>query len=66
MNKPNWNDAPEWASYYAENEDGTRHWYENEPLKCYAGWGLGVGYGRTERICLQKHDWSDSLQERPK
>lgn len=29
--KPDWKDAPEWATHLAMDDDGTWHWFANEP-----------------------------------
>ncbi len=29
--KPSWNNAPDWANYLAQDDDGNWHWYESEP-----------------------------------
>jgi len=31
MNKPDWNDAPEWAKYLAMDGDSVWVWYGSEP-----------------------------------
>ena len=30
---PDWSQAPEWANYYAIDDDGQCFWYENEPVR---------------------------------
>lgn len=31
-NKPNWNDAPEWANYLAQDKTGRWWWFKDEPV----------------------------------
>ncbi len=33
INKPQWEDAPDWANYLTKDDDGTRAWFENEPFR---------------------------------
>ena len=32
MNKPSWNDAPEWANWLAQDRNGQWFWHENIPV----------------------------------
>ena len=59
MNKPNWNYAPEWANYVAQDEDGTWYWYEDAPEKCPDSWRPQGKYEAT-----QQH-WETTLESRP-
>lgn len=40
--EPNWQDAPEWAMWWAVDADGLAHWCEEEPILVvtvnYCGW----------------------------
>ena len=36
MNRPDWKDAPEWAQWVAQDDDGSWVWYAEEP-ECYYG-----------------------------
>ena len=29
--KPDWKDAPKWAKWLAQNDDGQWYWFENKP-----------------------------------
>ena len=60
--KPNWQDAPEWANYLAQDLNGLWAWYECEPDKNLITWGTNIGrtqYAETD------HDWENSLEARP-
>lgn len=61
--KPDWKDAPEWANYLAQDEDGEWHWYKGKPFPVGDGWWptdhpiAKAGYDRN--------DWEDTLEQRP-
>jgi hypothetical protein len=46
--KPDWKDAPEWAMWLAQDEDGDWFWYENKPVRVGGVWGA-VG-GRSQFV----------------
>jgi hypothetical protein len=65
-----WNKAPRWAKWYAEDKNGKKYWYEkkpwiNERWKC---WNTEENnayvkiFGKTE----PNENWKDSLIKRPK
>ena len=65
QNKPSWKNAPEWAKWLAQDEDGELFWYENEPKlsECLFSYAGGkVKYISTEKIL---GDWRDTLEKRP-
>lgn len=33
MDKPSWDNAPEWAKYLAMDEDGSWFWYQYQPIR---------------------------------
>lgn len=62
--KPNWKTAPEWASYFAINNDGTGWYYEVEPtwsnqLEC---WTPEAG---TKREVVQLEEGNGTLIKKP-
>ncbi len=62
--KPNWHDAPEWASYLAKDKNGSWSWFENKPWRDEGYWDArgmesNAGY-------FIEHDWRESLEEKPK
>jgi len=36
--KPDWKDAPEWANWFAVDEDGACYWYGDEPFMSGGVW----------------------------
>ena len=32
MQKPSWDDAPEWARYLAQDDDGWWYWFDEKPV----------------------------------
>lgn len=62
--KPSWSEAPSWAMWLAQNDDGQWWWYENKPEVCHS-----MGYhcaesGRSEEATYEE-DWDDTLEARP-
>ena len=62
MPKPNWDDAPEWANYLAQDEDGTWFWYSYKPV-ITNGEYWDARDGNTEPASVE--DWEKSLEKRP-
>ena len=62
--KPDWNDAPEWANYVAMDKNGDWFWYEYEPLLTPGSHGFYVHTGKNGRV--EKKNWQESLQKRPR
>ena len=60
--KPNWDNAPEWAKYWAVDENGCCWWYENEPKAFRVAW---VEKTRREIAYGSCKAWETTLQERP-
>ena len=58
-----WENAPEWANWYAIDDDGSKTYYEYKPEPVIAGWWYSEK-GRTESFLVR--DWQSTLQERPK
>lgn len=61
MNKPEWKDAPAWASYLAMDEDGIWWWYEQKPYLENSFWD---SHGRRFRV--NDTSWKDTLESRQK
>lgn len=65
MQKPDWCDAPDWAKFLAQNDDGQWFWYEKKPSK-----SRGMGYffaenGGEYEEAGWADDWEDTLEARP-
>lgn len=63
MSKPNWEDAPFWAEYLSQDENGAWYWFENEPLRNRSG----------EWVCMEGDcmpaasgtEWAETLEKTP-
>lgn len=71
MSKPDWNDAPEWAMWLAQDFCGDWAWYQDEPpideetqswvwVDPFNGEWMLAGY--TETI---GDEWRNTLEQRP-
>jgi len=64
--KPNWDNAPEWAKYWAMDSDGECFWYEIHPTTNNVDeWIERSIEGKTEKDWRVCKSWQDTLQERP-
>ena len=63
QNKPSWKDAPEWAEWLAQDEDGEWKWLAGLPGKYVDGWTAVKIKGCCKGIALG--DWRDTLERRP-
>lgn len=61
--KPDWKDAPEWAKYLAQNEDGRWFWYEENPQLYFDLWWSNEGRKAFAGDPLK--GWGESKEERP-
>lgn len=63
--KPEWSDAPEWANWLAQDEDGEWWWFEGEPkldsdcFYCHSKREDQASIGRV------LGDWRNTLERRP-
>ena len=64
MNKPDWKDAPEWAQWLAQDEDGTWWWYENAPKVILSRTWFDSGRARKVSDNYSEN-WRESLEQRP-
>lgn len=68
MNKPDWNDAPEWAMWLAQDSypDGMWVWFEEEPTFIDGGWiqDAGTDWLQTEHEATEQHA-ENTLEPRP-
>jgi len=62
--KPDWKDAPEWARFVAQDDDGDWYWYESEPQAGSHSW-VEHGNGRILFAAESAADWRDTKGRRP-
>jgi len=66
MTKPNWNDAPEWAEWLAQEENGDWFWHEEKPIVSI----LRIWREHNGRVCLASRgskrnpEWHKTLEHR--
>ena len=67
MNKPSWDEAPEWANWIAQDRDGEWWWFEYQPEESFEfnGWRITGGFADEATRCQVNDKWYDTLQERP-
>lgn len=65
-NAPDWKDAPEWAQWVAQDEDGDWYWYENKPRLFDKHWMIDGGKTEFKFFDIHTPDWRETLQERTK
>lgn len=75
--RPDWDDAPSWAMWWACDPNGQAYWYGIEPLLYetvdFAGWGQHIMQGEAQggwRFCREYEiplgvDWRTLIQRRP-
>lgn len=66
VNKPSWNDAPEWANYLAQDYDGTWVWYEYRPKPIEESNYFSCWKGKFLKVSSDNTDWKKTLEKRPK
>ena len=71
MPKPDWSRAPEWAQWWAVDEDGSAYWFDSMPFHLsLAAWHKSDEHGLIELdryICDDGiyENWMQSLHHRP-
>jgi Lar family restriction alleviation protein len=61
-NKPSWDDAPEWAQWLAQDENGYWYWHKECPTAGTQLWASGSTIYKHAAVFS---DWKDSLEQRP-
>lgn len=61
--KPDWNTAPEWATWLAQDEDGSWFWFEAKPALGTTMWGPNGG--QCELASSTDTNWGTTLEPRP-
>lgn len=70
--KPDWDDAPEWAQWLAQDPDGVWYWTEREPLTRYTdtgkdadAWNVALaGLADRALVGAPNPNWRDTLERR--
>jgi hypothetical protein len=64
--EPNWEEAPEWANYLAQDRDNRWFWFEHEPLinHAYSAW-IRKTDGKIQLARDDENSWYQSLRKRP-
>lgn len=66
---PNWDDAPEWAQWWAVDESGQQTWFQYLPIadtyEDMCGEWLPVSGGEMESVRGIVPDWKNTLARRP-
>ena len=60
---PNWDSAPEWANWLAQDECGTWSWFDTKPNWIGDRWNT---FMRKSKFASGSINWQQTLQERPK
>ena len=64
--QPDWSQAPEWASYFAMDEDGEFYYFEQSPSMASCSWQPQSHGESCETFNHSyKGNWQDSLRKRP-
>lgn len=62
--KPSWKDAPSWAKWLAQDEDGNWFWYDEKPDLEFVCWSPNGKYAQKANLEIIK-SWTTTLEERP-
>lgn len=73
MAKPDWEDAPEWANWVAQDKDGDWYWWQEQPLVLRHPFWMPSDADSTGEIDLAKRgkintiiaEWTTNLEQRP-
>lgn len=65
--KPDWEDAPEWANWLAQDENGYWHWYQNQPYTIEEDNPEWYNDGGKYEVAYvpNRETWKETLEERP-
>ncbi len=61
--KPDWKDAPSWANYLAQDEDGDWYWYEKEPRQSCSYW-VAQKCTEIQYVSTANTDWRETLENK--
>jgi hypothetical protein len=64
----NWEEAPQWAGYAAQDKDGQWWWFQCKPTcrKDSGIWTESSDGGKLERFTIANGNWQNSITARPK
>lgn len=65
MCKPNWNQAPEFANWLTQDEDGDWWWFENEPSADLSTGRWDASDGDRDQLITIIDNWEDTKEARP-
>jgi hypothetical protein len=71
MSKPEWKDAPKWASWLAQDGNGDYAWYEEKPVadEESKSWewvnAATTEWKLADRTTELSEGWRDTLEHRP-
>lgn len=68
--EPDWNEAPEWAEWWAVDANEGYYWYEHEPFILAWGWANPKGLVQGDIDMEDRHipigiDWRTLKRQRP-
>src|SRR5687768_11326912 len=63
--EPVWEIAPEWARFWAMDENGDGYWYREHPAMGSTAWHGGSHVAQCSSLKKRYENWKDSLRERP-
>lgn len=64
VTRPDWDDAPHWAQFVAQDSDGEWYWFEEKPrLYKWQAWGANGCYEYVETS--EPVDYQTSIEARP-
>lgn len=61
-----WQNAPEWANWFARDDDGMERFFAEKPLPSEWGWVLPEDAYDSLQSPRLTDNWQTTLQERPK
>ena len=63
--EPNWDEAPEWAMWWAVDADGEACFFEAEPVRDDMIWDNRGKWDCAGEVNLSNLDWRETLTKRP-
>lgn len=61
--KPDWKDAPQWANWLAQDNDGVWNWFQNKPKKDGLIWSPSLGDYMEAQV--RQNAWEKTIERRP-